>query len=462
MLLHQYEAQRNHMRSHKENMSFNQEEHQMVKALQSSFIAIFSSSLTTVVGLLCLVVMSFTIGRDIGLVMAKGIVLSMLCVFLLLPTLILYTQSWIEKTRKWAWRPTGRGVISYLFKWRWVCFVILWGLSFGAYYVQTGLSFAYTMKFDNAGEVAIIEEFGETNPVVFLLPANDQSAVDQLKVLVEKDAAMINIDHQNQQDTDNDDMKPPTNKILQILSYNANKVRYMPPPMRKIYQSNFVKNGWQRMIVATSFPMESPESEAFVDRMMGYLKTVYPKGNAYMVSYLTVPYDMKASFADERWQIGLLTTLAIFLVVAFSLRSIPNALILVFLIQGAFWESMSLLTLMGSQLFFIAYVVTQCIQMGATIDYGILLTSQYNSNRSQGLLPLEAMKQAYQHSLPTIFTSGLILFSVTTVIALISTQSMFVAVCGAIARGTLLSMLAVLVLLPVSLWIFDRQSSCNV
>jgi predicted RND superfamily exporter protein len=168
-------------------------------------------------------------------------------------------------------------------------------------------------------------------------------------------------------------------------------------------------------------------------------------------------YDIGNAFRGDLMKVNLITLLAILLIVIISFRSFLLPLILVFVIEGAIWISMGLSRVFSVSVFFMCYLICLSIQMGATIDYGILLSDQYRSLRRGGASPKEALQEALSKALPTVLTSGIILMTAGFIIGVRCSIYYISSIGLLVSRGACMSVLLVLTLLPALLALFDRR-----
>lgn len=587
----------------------------MKRALKNSFGPIWSSSFTTIAGVLTMVFMSFTLGRDIGFVMGKGIFISVVCVFLLMPSFILMFDSILKKTKKKALKFRGKHLASFAYAGRFIIPFVMIVLIGGSFFIQKDLPFSYSMKFDNPEEASIVTTFGENNQLIAVFPnagvddalkqqqfidalsnyeidnekavksvvgytntaglkmnasqavqlmqidpifievlfglnAFDQGDIKNTKIspyvfieflsTIEAENAMIgdifgenaallgqlyqglkffndnynaeytplySLMHTEVAYTDmmesietiaeslsgerqtigidaslikaayvlyfNEAGTVPDNELTtKALIHYANDLienesgfaSFIDADMKEMLQSSkedlnmaeemFNGKNYTRILITTDLPAESAEMFELVRYSRSQIRDIFGE-NAYVIGEVTATYDMKNSFSDELRLITIITIVTLLIIVAFAFRSASIPLILVMTIQGAFWMTMSFSTLLDRPVFFIAYIIAQSLQMGATIDYGILFTSNYVEERKIYNIK-DALTKAFAMSLPTIITSSTVLVSATLIISLVSSQSLLTSICGAISIGTVVSTLFVLFGLPASLALTDR------
>ena len=468
----------------------------MTEALSQCFMRIASSALTTVAGLLSLLFMSFTIGFDIGLVLSKGILISMLCVFLLMPALTLLMKNALLRTRHKPLRLNGTRLGGWIWKYKkpLAMFLILTVLCGAFLTANNTYSFMVpnTLNGDDTGVISDV--FGASNPLVLLVPgSNTDTDYDMQRKLVEQLGEIRRPDG-----------SPAIQEITAMVTTGEAALRYYTPAevaemtgtdqglvsmffllngfgssvradillnaAGSISEDNqvitglkqqldsareiFIGEHYQRMILNPSFSVTDPDFNPCMEAILAAAENIY--GNQYYVTGGPMSaYDIGKAFHSDLMKVNLITLLAILLIVILSFRSFLLPLLLVFVIEGAIWISMGLSRVFGQSVFFISYLICLSIQMGATIDYGILLSDQYRMIRRGGKLPKEALQEALNKALPTVLTSGVItagfIIGIQCSIYYISSIGLL------ISRGALMSVLLVLLLLPALLSLFDRR-----
>ncbi len=469
----------------------------MTEALSQCFMRIASSALTTVAGLLSLLFMSFTIGFDIGLVLSKGILISMLCVFLLMPALTLLMKNALLRTRHKPLRLNGTRLGGWIWKYKkpLAVFLILTVLCGAFLTANNTYSFMVpnTLNGDDTGVISDV--FGASNPLVLLVPgSNTDTDYDMQRKLVEQ-----------LEEIRRPDGSPAIQEITAMVTTGEAALRYYTPAevaemtgtdqglvsmffllngfgssvradillnaAGSISEDNqvitglkqqldsareiFIGEHYQRMILNPSFSVTDPDFNPCMEAILAAAENIY--GNQYYVTGGPMSaYDIGKAFHSDLMKVNLITLLAILLIVILSFRSFLLPLLLVFVIEGAIWISMGLSRVFGQSVFFISYLICLSIQMGATIDYGILLSDQYRMIRRDGKLPKEALQEALNKALPTILTSGVILITAGFIIGIQCSIYYISSIGLLISRGALMSVLLVLLLLPALLSLFDR------
>ena len=474
-------------------------EEAMTEALSQSFMRITSSALTTVAGLLSLLFMSFTIGFDIGLVLSKGIVISMLGVFLLMPALTLLLKKPLQKTRHKPLRLNGAKLGGWIWKARKpVALVMVLLVVCGAVLtMHNTYSFmvANTLSGDDTGTISGI--YGVSNPLVLLVPGGETDEdYDRQRELVRQLEAVRRADG-----------TPAVRDINAMVTTGAEALRsYTPAEVAEatgidetwisaFYLMNnfgdsvradtliaaasesflgsdetvlglkqqldsarevFIGEHYHRIILDPSFALSDPDFTPCMEALLAAAENVYGK-TYYVTGSPMSTFDIGNAFHSDLTKVNIITLLAILLIVIISFRAFLLPLILVFVIEGAIWISMGLSRVFGQSVFFMCYLICLSIQMGATIDYGILLSDQYRTLRRGGMPAGEALQEALSKALPTVLTSGIILIIAGFVVGVYCSIYYISSIGLLIARGAVMSVLLVLTLLPALLAVFDRR-----
>ena len=473
-------------------------EEAMIEALSQSFMRITSSAMTTVAGLLSLLFMSFTIGFDIGLVLSKGILFSMLGVFLLMPALTLLMKKPLQKTRHKPIRLNGAKLGGWIWKVRKpvalvLVVLVLCGAALTAFNTYSFMV-PNTLIGDDTSMISGI--FGVSNPLVILVPGGETDEdYDRQRKLVRQ-----------LQEVRRADGSPALRGVTAMVTTGADALRYYTPAdvaeltgidetwVGAFYLMNnfgdsvradtllaaaetlfgtdetvialkqqldsarevFIGEHYQRIILDPSFTVTDTDFDPCMKAIFTAAENVY--GNEYYATGSPMStYDIGNAFRGDLMKVNLITLLAILLIVIISFRSFLLPLILVFVIEGAIWISMGLSKVFGQSVFFMCYLICLSIQMGATIDYGILLSDQYRSFRRGGMEVKEALQEALSRALPTVLTSGIILITAGFIIGVQCSIYYISSIGLLISRGAAMSVLLVLTLLPALLALFDRR-----
>ncbi len=470
----------------------------MIEALSQSFMRITSSAMTTVAGLLSLLFMSFTIGFDIGLVLSKGILFSMLGVFLLMPALTLLMKKPLQKTRHKPIRLNGAKLGGWIWKVRKPVALVLVVLVLCGAVLTAFNTYSFmvpnTLTGDDTSMISGI--FGVSNPLVILVPGGETDEdYDRQRELVRQ-----------LEEVKRADGSPALRDVTAMVTTGADALRYYTPAavaeltgidetwVGAFYLMNnfgdsvradtllaaaetlfgtdetvialkqqldsarevFIGEHYQRIILDPSFTVTDTDFDPCMKAIFTAAENVY--GNEYYATGSPMStYDIGNAFRGDLMKVNLITLLAILLIVIISFRSFLLPLILVFVIEGAIWISMGLSKVFGQSVFFMCYLICLSIQMGATIDYGILLSDQYRSFRRGGMEVKEALQEALSRALPTVLTSGIILITAGFIIGVQCSIYYISSIGLLISRGAAMSVLLVLTLLPALLALFDRR-----
>ena len=488
-----------------------------ISALSKAIVEISSSSLTTISGLVALMLMQLRIGFDMGIVLAKGIVISMLCVFLLMPGLLMLFHNAIEKTRHKNLVPhiswLGKGVVKLRF--------ILPPIFLGVLVVGAVLSGrcdyvfdANDTDFDNkpAWRIAdekVTETFGQKNTTAMLVPRGNYdkegAILRQVEALepVTQVTGLANIEVEDGRmltDTMNprqfaelagvdvelarllyqayglsveeygaifqepDEYAVPLLDIFEFLVEQIDKgvVTLDEDQAEKVDDlreqldmgiEQLRGENWSRLVFVADMPTEGAETYELLDEIRAIGQTYYGD-NVLLVGNSTNAFDLSSSFSQDNAKISILTALFVMVILLFTFKSAGLPLLLVLTIQGSIWINFSFPVLQGTNLFFLSYLVVSSIQMGATIDYAIVITNRYLELKTV-MDRKQAVIEALDQSFPTILTSGSIMAVSGFLIGGISTDATIGSVGLTLGRGTVTSILLVMTVLPQLLLLGD-------
>lgn len=216
----------------------------------------------------------------------------------------------------------------------------------------------------------------------------------------------------------------------------------------------FISDTYSRILISAKIPAEGPEMVAFIDYLLQNTQEIFGE-DAHITGKVVSTYDLQAAFGVDNLIITLFTIISILLVILVIFKSASLPVILVLVIQGSVWISLSFCLIGGNLIFFMSYIVTTCILMGATVDYGILMSNNYLVYRKTDDKKV-ALRRAVDSAMPTVFTSGLILVICGFVISLISSQNSIASVGTLLAQGTLVSIVMITLGLPSILFVLDK------
>lgn len=490
----------------------------IASALSKAIIEISSSSLTTVSGLAALILMQLKIGMDMGLVLCKGIIFSLLAVFLLMPGLLLMFSDLIDKTKHKSYIPSIRVWCGFVVKLRYVvpvifviiiaaCAVFSSKAPF-SFYNSPGAATRPTEK--SIAMEKIFDTFGEKHTLAVILPIGQYENEKKLIDEVEKLPGIVEV--QALASTEIKDGHTLTEKItprefadLMEIDYSACKLlfqaygikneeynallgdvsEYQARPIDIIlFLEDYMDNGvitldeqdeedlhdlfdqlkdarqqlegenYSRIVFKYSTAVESDDSYKLLDKIHEIAGKYY--SDVVISSNTTNAKELKESFAGDNRKISLITILAVMAILLFTFKSSVLPVLLVLAIQGSIWINFSFPYFSGKPLYFLGYLVVSSIQMGATIDYAIVFTNRYLELRSESSDIKEAAKAALDQSFPTIITSGSILTIVGLIIGKVSTNPIISSLGTCLGQGTFISIIIVMLVLPQIIILSDK------
>ncbi len=411
----------------------------MVEALCSSTSSILSSGLTTVIGFLALCLMRFRIGPDLGLALAKGVAISLLTVFLFMPGVILLTFPLIEKTTHKPLLPNfmrfGKAVrkISIPLVAVFVVLIVpsyMASISNDYYYGSSHIFGVGTQYGDDTEKIESI--FGESDNYVLMVPKGNETA--------ERNLAL------DLKDTEN------ITSVTSLTSFLGPLVStdiYPDAIVDKLESENY-----RRMVLTVSVPYEGEKTNALIDTIRETAAKYYPD-EYYLAGAGVSTYDLQKTVTADMNKVNLVAIGAVFVVLLFTMRSFMLSAVLVLTIETAIWINLSFPFITGNSLFYIAYLIISSIQLGATVDYAILLTERYKENRAV-YDKKESVIRTISNVTASILTSATSLTVVGFLLGKISTHGLLSQLGYLIGRGTLCSLACVLFVLPGLLYLTDR------
>ena len=488
-----------------------------VSALSKAIPEIFASSLTTVSGLMALAFMQFSLGFDMAIVLIKSILLSLLSVFTLMPGLLVLFCPLMDRTRHKKLLPNVSFLGKFAVKTRRVLPPIFLLIIIAGFIISSFCPFCYnftdlkTAKMTESQEAyfEIKETFGTSNMVALVVPSGDYEAeaaiLSQLSDRPEVKSTMGLAGIEALDGHKLTDALTPRQlselldmdyEVIQVLyaAYASEQSQYgeilngleeyaVPLFDMFVYLNDVLKNNnidlsvdgmedmgdmlsqletaqtqlknekYSRMVVYLNLPEESEETYDFLRTIRGIIGQYYD-GDYYVVGNSTSCRDLSDFFATDNLMISLLSMLFVIIVLLFTFKSAGLPVLLIAVIQGSIWINFSFPTLTGQPLYFLGYLIVQAIQMGANIDYAIVISSHYQEKKK--VMPhKEAIIYALNAAFPTVFTSGTIMAAAGLLIGNMSTQPVISIMGICIGRGTIISIILVLVVLPSILVLGD-------
>lgn len=489
----------------------------VIIALSKAIPEISSSSLTTVSGLLALAFMQFKIGQDLAVVLIKAIILSLLSVFTLMPGLIMLFSKWMDKTVHKNLIPSISAVGKFAIKTKYIIppiFAVLVIVScvlanLCPYCFSAGSTTTPRKSESQIAKDKIESTFGATNMVALIVPSGDYESEKKLLAELEQyDEVESTLGLANTEAMDGymltDSLTPREFSELIGLDYEVAQLLYdayaindknygeiinsssnygvplidmfefLTEELDKGYVTlegdlkeqmddlsetldkallQLKTDNYTRMLVYLTLPEEGDETFAFLDTMHDVIGRYY-SDNFYIVGNSTSDYDLSSSFARDNLVISILSALFVMVILLFTFKSAGLPVLLLVVIQGSIWLNFSFPYILDSPLYFLGYLVVNSIQMGANIDYAIVISSRYDELKKQ--LPIkDAIIETLNQAFPTIITSGSILAAAGILISFLSTNGVISAIGTCLGRGTIISIILVMGVLPQILYLGD-------
>ena len=432
-LWHSYEEQKSMYEDNKEAMAV---------AINNTLTSVVGSSITTVAGFIALCFMSYTLGLDLGIVMAKGVILGVIGCVTTLPSMILVLDKLLQKTSHKSLLPDMGKVASGITKVFPVFLILFLGLVLPSYlsYKATNNEVYYdlgeTLPEDMAYVVAnskLQEDFG-VGATHMVLVSTDVSDTDVRAMIHE----MENVEG--------------IKYALGLESVVGPLVpeEMLPESVKEVLKSD----DWELLLVNSEYKTATDEVNAQINELNPILKKYDSKGM--LIGEAPCTKDLIETTDEDFKVVNTVSIVAIFVIIALVEKSITLPLILVAVIELSIFINLGLAHLTGTSLPFIAPICISTIQLGATVDYAILMTTRYKQERYEGRDKREAVTNALKVSIPSIIVSAMGLFSATFGVALYSDVDIISSLCDLMARGAIVSMFAVILFLPAMFMLFDK------
>ena len=489
----------------------------VVTALSKAIPEISGSSMTTLSGLGAMCFMQFGIGKDLGLVLMKAIVLSLLAVFTLMPGLLMSFSRLIDRTHHRSFVPRISAWGRLAVRTRFIMPPLFVALIIGGFIFANRCPYAYgqtdlTTIRKNDAQIArqrVNDTFGRVNTLAVLVPQGDYERegrlLRELEGMAETETVLglANVDamdgyvltdkltpRQFAEMTDLDievarllysayavDQESYGQVISGLDSYGVPLIDmflYVYDMMEKGYvtldddmtetiedlhtqltdaQLQLKGENYSRLVLQLSLPEESEETFAFLDTLHSAVARYYAE-DSFLVGNSTSDFDLSTSFGNDNLLIGILTIVFVVLVLVFTFQSAGLPILLILVIQGSVWINFSFPYLQNEPLFFLSYLVVSSIQMGANIDYAIVIANRYVELK-QTMSLKDAVIESLNEAFPTIVTSGTILASAGIAIGVLSTTPSIASIGVCLGRGTLISIFLVMGILPQILLLGD-------
>ncbi len=490
----------------------------VIVALSKAIPEISGSSLTTIGGLIAMTFMQYKMGPDMGIVLIKAIILSLLSVFLLMPGIIMLFANLMDHSKHKNFIPDIPFVGKFAYATRYIIPPVFLALIIAGFFISNKCPYVFgysklTTPLQN--DVQIAEQlqkdnFGDTNMVALVIPSGnyeyEKRLLKDLEDCPEVDSAMglanieamdgymltdrltprqfselLNLDYEVAEliytayAVNDEDYAKAVNGLsaykvplidMFLFLYQEVDEGYvtLEPDLQKelddaYRQMTFAKNQLQgednsRMLVYLNLPEESEETFAFIDRMHEIAGKYY-SGTKLVVGESVSQYDLQKTFSRDNNVVNIVSILAVLVVLLFTFKSAGMPVLLIIVIQGSIWINFSVPTMMKNDLFFMSYLIVSSIQMGANIDYAIVIASRYTELR-KSMGRRDSIVDTMNLSFPTIVTSGTMLAVAGILIGKMTSDGAIYGIGQCLGRGTLISIFITMFVLPQILLVGDK------
>lgn len=440
-LWNSYNEQRTHIEDKNEAMA---------KAIHETFVSVLGSSITTIAGFIALCFMSFTMGRDLGIVMAKGVLLGVIGCVTVLPSLILLFDRPLQRTRHKALIRNANGFARKITKAFPVFLAVFVALAIPAYmgYAKTNEEVYYDMGQCLPQDIDYVIAHSKL--------ADDFDIASTHMLLVDAKLPSRDVRNMKREMEDVDGVK----YVLSLESVVGSRVpeEVLPDSVRSILKSD----RWELMLINSEYKVASDVVNDQIDSLNAILKKYDPSGM--LIGEAPCTKDMIETTGHDFQVVNLFSIIAIFVIILLVEKSLSLPVILIAVIELAIFINLGLPHYLGQSLPFIAPICISTIQLGATVDYAILMTTRYKAERVSGKSRYEAVNTALATSVPSIIVSGMGLFAATFGVAVYSNIDIVSSMCMLMARGALISVVCVILMLPAFLMLLDgvvRHTTLN-
>ncbi|MGN0390186.1 MAG: RND family transporter [Wujia sp.] len=429
-----------HSYEEKQQLYPGDKERAMAHAISNTISSVVGSSITTVAGFVALCFMSFTLGMDLGIVMAKGVIFGVISCVTILPSMLLVFDKAIEKTKHKVLLPNLSGISSWVVKHFYIFIVLFLALLAPAVYGYTH----NTVYYDLAGTLP--KELESITANEKLTEQYHMGATHM--VLLDVNTPAKDVVRMTEEMDDVDGVKA----VLGLDSIIGTTIpkEMLPPNIVEVFESGKYK----MMLILSEYAVASDEVNEQCEALKQIVKQYDESGM--LIGEAPCTKDL-IEITDKDFKVVSAVSIGvIFIIIAFVFKSITLPVILVAVIEFAIFINMGIPTYTGTTLPFIASIVIGTIQLGATVDYAILMTNKYKRARRKGVEKREAVVMAMQGSIQSIIVSAFSFFAATFGVGMYSNIDMISSLCTLMARGALISMVVVILLLPSMFMVFDK------
>ena len=417
-----------------------EKERAMGHAIANTFKSVAGSSVTTIAGFIALCVMTFALGRDLGIVMAKGVLIGVICCVTILPSLVLVFDKAIEKTQHRHLLNNMDRPSTFITKhykaWILIFLVLLFPAIYGNNHTEIYYNIAESLPDtldSNVANATLKEDFDMSNIHMVLMDKNMDS-LDKQKMFDQIDQV--------------EGVKWTISKNSLIGPSVPDSM--IPSDIKSMLQSD----DYEIAFICSEYESATDRVNEQIAQIDQIVKTYDTTGM--VIGEAPLMKDLQDVTDTDLIRVNVLSIMAIFIIIMIVFKSISLPIILVAVIEFAIMVNMAIPYYQGTSLPFVASIVIGSIQLGATVDYAILMTTRYQKERQRGKDKMEAISIAHKISMPSIISSGLSFFAATFGVACYSQVEMIGSICTLLARGAIISMIVVILVLPAMFMIFDK------
>lgn len=417
-----------------------EKERAMGHAIANTFKSVAGSSVTTIAGFIALCVMTFALGRDLGIVMAKGVLIGVICCVTILPSLVLVFDKAIEKTQHRHLLNNMDRPSTFITKhykaWILIFLVLLFPAIYGNNHTEIYYNIAESLPDtldSNVANATLKEDFDMSNIHMVLMDKNMDS-LDKQKMFDQIDQV--------------EGVKWTISKNSLIGPSVPDSM--IPSDIKSMLQSD----DYEIAFICSEYESATDQVNEQIAQIDQIVKLYDTTGM--VIGEAPLMKDLQDVTDTDLIRVNALSIIAIFIIIMIVFKSISLPIILVAVIEFAIMVNMAIPYYQGTSLPFVASIVIGAIQLGATVDYAILMTTRYQKERQRGKDKMEAISIAHKISMPSIISSGLSFFAATFGVACYSQVEMIGSICTLLARGAIISMIVVILVLPAMFMIFDK------
>ena len=417
-----------------------EKERAMGHAIANTFKSVAGSSVTTIAGFIALCVMTFALGRDLGIVMAKGVLIGVICCVTILPSLVLVFDKAIEKTQHRHLLNNMDRPSTFITKhykaWILIFLVLLFPAIYGNNHTEIYYNIAESLPDtldSNVANATLKEDFDMSNIHMVLMDKNMDS-LDKQKMFDQIDQV--------------EGVKWTISKNSLIGPSVPDSM--IPSDIKSMLQSD----DYEIAFICSEYESATDQVNEQIAQIDQIVKLYDTTGM--VIGEAPLMKDLQDVTDTDLIRVNALSIIAIFIIIMIVFKSISLPIILVAVIEFAIMVNMAIPYYQGTSLPFVASIVIVAIQLGATVDYAILMTTRYQKERQRGKDKMEAISIAHKISMPSIISSGLSFFAATFGVACYSQVEMIGSICTLLARGAIISMIVVILVLPAMFMIFDK------